>query len=53
MPCTATTSPGRAPLFRSELYEVTPAQRSGPASAASIVSGIRATASVGTTTYSA
>ena len=53
MPCTATVSPARAPLFRIELKVVTPAQRRGPASRAPRSSGMRAAASWGTTAYSA
>ncbi len=52
MPSTATTSPGRAPLWRSELYVVTPAHSSGAASANDSPSGIGASTLAGTTTYS-
>src|SRR5258708_13959206 len=45
MPCTATRSPGPAPLCRSALNVVIPAHNNGPASAAFKSSGSRATAS--------
>ena len=51
-PCTATRSPGIAPLCRRALYVVTPAQSSGAASTSLRVSGIAASASTGATMYS-
>ncbi len=53
MPRIATTSPGIAPLWRSALNVVTPAQTSGAASAAASSSGIAASASAGATIASA
>src|ERR1051326_5129763 len=53
IPCTATTSPGRAPELRSALNVVMPAQRRGAASAGSSDSGMAATASAGASMYSA
>ena len=53
MPSTATRSPGRAPLLRSELKVVTPAHISGPASTAESPSGISANAPAGAIMYSA
>src|SRR2546423_6138259 len=52
-PRIATTSPGRATLWRRALYVVTPAHISGAASTADSSSGIAASASAGTTTASA
>ena len=53
MPWTATVSPERAPLLRSELYVVMPAQSSGATSTDSSFSGRCTPASCGTTVYSA
>ena len=52
IPWTATRSLGCAPLWRSALKVVIPAQSSGAASAGSSDSGIRATASTGAIMYS-
>ena len=52
-PSTATTSPGRAPLWRSALKVVRPAHIRGAASTGSRPAGIRATALTGAIRYSA